>query len=208
MLEVLIATTNPGKLREYREIFADLPVHLQSLRDVGLGDMDVEETGDTFAVNAELKARAYAQASGLVTLADDSGLMIDALDGAPGLYSARYAGPGVDDRTRIAKVLRELDGVADEQRTARFVCVTSVTLPHTGQTISTTGIVEGRISDVIDESGGGFGYDPIFIPDGYTIALSAVPAADKNRLSHRGRAAELMRPTLQRLAEEHGSSSL
>lgn len=200
MLDLLIATTNAGKLREYREIFADLPVRLRDLRDVGLGDMDVEETGETFAANAELKARAYAKASGLYALADDSGLMIDALDGAPGLYSHRYAGPVADDAARMAKVLRELTDVPDAERTARFICVTAVTNPTTLETVMTTGIVEGRIGHVPDESGGGFGYDPIFVPEGFDVALSAVPAAEKNRLSHRGRAAEQMRPILHELA--------
>lgn len=200
MLELLIATTNAGKLREYREIFAELPVHLRDLRDVGLGDMDVEETGETFVANAELKARAYAQASGLYALADDSGLMIDALGGAPGLYSHRYAGLLADDAGRIAKVLGELAGVPDDQRTARFVCVAAVANPTTLETVTTTGIVEGRIGHVPDESGGGFGYDPIFVPEGFDVALSAVPAAEKNRLSHRGRAAEAMRPILHELA--------
>lgn len=203
MLELLIATTNAGKLREYREIFSDLPVHLRGLRDVGLGEMDVEETGDTFAANAELKARAYAEASGLVTLADDSGLMIDALGGLPGLYSHRYAGPDADDAARIAKVLRELDGVPDEQRTARFICVAAVTQPKTLETVSKTGVVEGRIGYEPDTSGGGFGYDPIFVPEGFTVALSAVPPEAKNQLSHRGRAAEAMRPVLLALAAAH-----
>ena len=214
MLDLLIATTNPGKLREYREIFASLPLRLLNLADVGLGQMDVDETGVTFSENAELKAVAYAKASGLYALADDSGLMIDALGGLPGLYSHRYAGPDASDADRYHKVLRELADVPDEQRTARFICVTALTTPATLTTVTTTpatlttvtttGIVEGRIGYEPDQSGGGFGYDPIFIPEGYTIALSALPAEEKHQLSHRGRAALLMRPILERLLDEVG----
>ncbi len=204
MLDLLIATTNPGKLREYREIFASLPLRLLNLADVGLGQMDVEETGETFSANAELKAKAYAEASGLYALADDSGLAIDALGGLPGLYSHRYAGPGASDADRYEKVLRELADVPDEQRTARFLCVAALTTPVTLATVTTTGIVEGRIGYAPDMSGGGFGYDPIFIPEGYDIALSALPSQEKHELSHRGRAALLMRPILERLIHEVG----
>lgn len=202
MLHLLIGTANRGKLREYRDILAALPLHLRDLNDAGLGQMDVEETGETFEENAILKARAYAQASGLYAIADDSGLMIDALDGRPGLYSHRYAGPNATDGDRMAKVLRELDGVPDAERTARFVCVTTLAHPQTLEIISTKGVVEGRIGYVPDTSGGGFGYDPIFIPEGYTVALSAISTEEKNTLSHRGRAAQAMRPTLERLANE------
>lgn len=205
MLDLLIATTNPGKLREYREIFASLPLNLLNLADVGLGQMDVEETGVTFSENAELKAKAYAQASDLYALADDSGLMIDALGGLPGLYSHRYAGPDATDSDRYHKVLRELADVSDAQRTARFICVTALTAPATLDTVTTTGIVEGRIGYTPDQGGGGFGYDPIFIPEGYTIALSALSSEEKHRLSHRGRAAILMRPILERLVDEVGA---
>jgi len=204
MLDLLIATTNPGKLREYREIFHSLPLRLLNLADVGLGQMDVEETGVTFSENAELKAVAYARASGLYALADDSGLMIDALGGLPGLYSHRYAGAGASDSDRYHKVLRELADVPDAQRAARFICVTALTTPATPDTVTTTGIVEGHIGYEPDQSGGGFGYDPIFIPEGYTLALSALPADEKHQLSHRGRAALLMRPILERLVDEVG----
>lgn len=204
MLDLLIATTNAGKLREYREIFGDLPLRLLNLADVGLGQMDVEETGATFSENAELKAKAYAQAASLYALADDSGLMIDALGGLPGLYSHRYAGPGASDSDRYQKVLRELADVPDAERTARFICVTALTTPATLDTVTTTGVVEGHIGYAPDMSGGGFGYDPIFIPEGYRIALSALSSEEKHQLSHRGRAALLMRPVLERLVDEMG----
>lgn len=200
MPELLIGTTNAGKMREYAEILGELPLVLLSLGDVGLGQLDVEETGDTYEANAELKARAYAAASGLLSLADDSGLAVDALNGLPGLYSHRYAGP--DDRARYEKLLNDLRDVPDEQRTARFICVIALIDPHTGRTQFTRGTVEGHIAHAPDLSGGGFGYDPVFIPDGYDIALSALPPAEKNRLSHRGRAAEKMLPILRALAEK------
>src|SRR5690606_1815680 len=143
MPDLLIGTTNPGKLREYAEILSELPLRLLSLSDVGLEGLDIEETGDTYEAHAELKARAYASASGLLSLADDSGLAVDALNGLPGLYSHRYAGPS--DRDRYEKLLSDLRDVPDEQRTARFICVIALADPQTGDVQFTRGVVEGRI---------------------------------------------------------------
>ena len=125
---LLIGTSNPGKLREYAVLLADLPVRLLSLRDAGLDSLDIEEPYETFEENAAHKARAYAQASGLLAFADDSGLVVDALGGRPGVYSARYGGP--TDRDRYMKLLGELENVPDEQRTARFVCVSAAADPQ------------------------------------------------------------------------------
>src|SRR5690606_556572 len=122
-MDLLIATSNPGKVREYRTLLADVPANLLGLNDVGLGDMDVEESGDTLEANASIKAQAYAQVSGLLTLADDTGLFVDALDGRPGVYPARYGGPGLTMQQRRQKLLAELGDTPDAQRTARFVCV-------------------------------------------------------------------------------------
>jgi len=128
MHELLIATTNQGKLREYARIFAGLPLTLRSLADVGVDD-DVEETGETFAANAQLKAEYYAGRSGLIALADDSGLEVAALGGAPGVYSARYAGPGASDAERNAFLLEKLHDVPFHARLARFVCCIAIAAP-------------------------------------------------------------------------------
>lgn len=190
---LLVATTNPGKIREYAELLADLPYTVCNLADVGLADMDVDEPYDTFSENAVHKARAYALASGLLTLADDSGLVIDALDGRPGVYSARYAPTAPE---RIARVLKELDGIPDERRTARFLCVIAIADPAAGTTETAEGRVEGRIGHVPGTGMTGFGYDPIFIPHGYDVPMSDVSLAVKAAIDHRGDATRAIRPYL------------
>jgi XTP/dITP diphosphohydrolase len=205
MLDLLIATSNPGKLREYSELFATLPARLLYLRDVGLDMIHVEEDAGTFEGNAELKALAYGKAAKLVTLADDSGLVVDALDGLPGVETARYAGPGATDRDRYMKLLRAMDGLPDERRRARFICVITVVDPRYMEPISVRSVVEGRIALAPDEGEHGFGFDPVFIPDGYDVALSSIPVHEKNRTSHRGRAAAQILPILQQMAQEDGA---
>lgn len=190
---LLIASTNAGKLGEYAEIFADLPLQLVNLAAIGLDGMDVEEPYDTFDENAAHKARVYALESGLLTLADDSGLVVDALDGRPGVYSARYAPTAPE---RIAKLLTELNGVPDARRTARFVCVIAVVDPAAGTTRLAEGRVEGRIAHAPGTGKNGFGYDPVFIPDGYDVPLSDVSMAVKSSIDHRGNAARAIRPYL------------
>jgi XTP/dITP diphosphohydrolase len=194
MTELLIATSNQGKLREYAALLAELPVTLLTPGDIGLAAFDVEETAETFEGNAILKAEAYAAASGRLALADDSGLAVDALGGLPGVYSARYA---EDDAARIDKLLRELADVPDEARTARFACVVALAQPTDAAVITARGTVEGRIAHQRCEGEHGFGYDPIFIPDGYTECLAALPLAAKNLLSHRGNAIRALLPTLR-----------
>ncbi len=191
---LLIATHNPGKVREYRELLRDLPVRLTFLDEVGIDD-EVPETGRTFEENAVQKALAYARRSGLLTLADDSGLEVDALGGAPGVHSARYAGPHATDEDRIRKLLDALRGVPPERRTARFRCVIAVATPE-GDLITAEGRVEGRIAEA-PRGHHGFGYDPVFyLPDlGKTMA--ELPPEEKNRLSHRARAAEAIKPKLR-----------
>lgn len=190
MPTLLIASTNPGKLTEYRSMVADLPITWRTLADVGLAGMDVPETGVTFAGNALIKARAYAAAAGVITLADDSGLMVDALDGSPGIYSARYA-PTTAERN--AKLLAALENIPAERRSARFVCAIACVTPN-GVEIVAEGICEGCIGDA-PRGTGGFGYDPLFVlPNGRTVAeLSEV---EKNRLSHRGQAMAKLAPIL------------
>lgn len=200
-MDLLIGTGNAGKLNEYRVLLADVPARLLNLHDVGLADMDVDESGDTMEANARIKAGAYARASGLLTLADDTGLMVDALNGAPGVHAARYGGPGLTMAQRRAKLLDALAGIPDEQRTARFVCVIVLAHRHSGETTAVEGVCEGRIARA--EAGGehGFGYDAVFIPQGYDLPWGLIPMDYKNRISHRGQAAQKIVPHLLRLAE-------
>ena len=201
-MDLLIGTSNAGKLGEFQELLVGIELHLLTLKDVGLGDMDVAEDATTLEENAELKVKAYSQASDLVTLADDTGLYVDALDGRPGIYPARYGGPGLTPRDRRQKLLGELQGIPAEKRTARFVCVIAVANPHTQEIDSVRGVCEGYIALAEEEGGGGFGYDPVFIPQGYSNTFSSIPLTEKNRISHRGRAAAMMIPILQRIADK------
>jgi len=186
---LLIATGNPGKIREFRALFdahVESEWELVAPADVGLKDFTVVEDGDTYAENAGRKARSYANAAGLPALADDSGIEVDALDGAPGLYSARYAGEDSDDAANRAKMLRELADVPAERRAARFRCVIALAFPYTTNLRLGEGVVEGSIA--MDERGDlGFGYDPLFaLSDGRRMAELDVD--EKNRISHRARA--------------------
>ena len=198
-MDLLIATSNQGKLREYQRLLDGIPQHVLSLVDAGLAEMDVEENGTTVLANATIKSSAYAQASGLLSLADDTGLFVDALNGAPGVYPARWGGAELTMAQRRAKMLAALDGIPDERRSARFVCVIAVTTPE-GETQTVEGICEGRIARNESHGEQGFGYDAIFIPLGYDRPWSLVPLDEKNRISHRGTAARKLIPILQRLA--------
>jgi len=201
-MQLVIGTSNPGKLREYGVLLGSLGFRLLSIKDAGLDSLDVAEPFDSYQANALHKARIYADASGVMTLADDSGLSVDALDGRPGVYSARYAEGS--DRDRYMKLLDEMAGIPDERRTARFTCVTVLAFPDvTRPPIVTTGIVEGRIAHQPTEGGQtGFGYDFVFIPHGGSVALSALSMSEKNALSHRGRAIKAMIPHLEQIIAE------
>jgi XTP/dITP diphosphohydrolase len=198
MQKVLVATGNPGKVREYRDMLNDLALEWLSLKDVGLDQMEVEETGATFAENAILKARAYQTAAGgLLTLADDSGLEVFALKGAPGVYSARYGAPEIStEQGRYQKLLGALAEVPAEQRGARFVCVIAIAAP--GQEVMTVeGYLEGSIGWEARGSHG-FGYDPVFVmPDGRHLA--ELRPEEKNPISHRGVALQKALPRLREL---------
>ncbi len=194
-MKLLIATHNRGKLREYAALLADLPVTLVSPEEIGLSRQEGIERGSTYEENARLKALAYAQASGLLALADDSGLEVDALDGAPGLYSARYA-PG-EDEDRIAALLRALAGVPEDARTARFRCVIALATPD-GTVQTAEGTCEGRILTA-PRGKGGFGYDPIFYLPDRGCTMAELPPEEKNRISHRARAFQAVRPLLEAL---------
>jgi len=195
--KLLVATNNPGKVRELEKLLADLPVEIIFPAQEGLA-LDVEETGETFAENACLKAQTYAQASGLLTLADDSGLEVDALGGAPGVRSARYAGPGASDEDRYRKLLAVLSKVPEAQRTARFRCVVALARPD-GTVSTADGTCEGQIG--FEPRGEyGFGYDPVFLVDGYEgQTLAELPPDLKNEISHRARAVQAARPLLELL---------
>jgi len=193
MRTLLLATTNEHKVDE-RTIFQGLPFTLLSLRDIQL-DMDVEETGTTFAENALLKATAYAQATNMLALADDSGLEIDALGGAPGVYSARFGGREATYEERFRLIYERLRDVAPSEYTARFRCAIALAEPS-----GYVRVVEGTIEGVIAESArgeNGFGYDPIFqVPESGETTAEMAPE-EKNRISHRGRAAEAARHLLE-----------
>ncbi len=194
--KLLIATKNRGKAREYRELLSSLPFKVLSLAELGIND-DVEETGSTFSENALLKAQTYAQLSGLLTWADDSGLVVDALHGWPGVHSARHAGPHATDADRIDILLQKLRGVPPENRTAAFFCVVAIATPD-GRAWTTEGTCSGVI---IDKPVGskGFGYDPVFFvpPLGQTFAQ--MTPTQKNAISHRGIAARKAKTLLAQL---------
>ena len=181
-MKLVLASKNPGKLREMREILQGLGIEVISETEAGV-DVEVEETGSTFAENACLKAGAVAKASDLPAIADDSGLCVDALGGAPGVHSARYATDGHDFAANTRLLLRNLEGVAN--RRARFRTVISLILG--GEERLFEGIVEGRIID--RETGHeGFGFDPLFVPDGYDRTFAEMTTEEKNAVSHRARA--------------------
>lgn len=195
MNKIVLASGNPGKLTELRELLAGSGIELTAQSELGIGD--AEETGLTFVENTILKARHAARASGLPALADDSGLCVDALDGAPGLYSARYAGVHGDNAGNNAKLLHELEAVPDAQRTAHFVCV--LALLHNADDpdpIIATGRWRGRVLTA-PRGEHGFGYDPIFLPDdGRGLGSAELDPALKNRISHRGQALLTLRSML------------
>ena len=197
-MSLLIATGNPGKLREFRALLS--PLSLVSPSDLGI-DLEVEETGSSFSENAELKARAFARSSGMICLADDSGLAVAALEGAPGVYSARYGGCGLDDRDRCLFLLEQLKGFSSPaQRKARFRCCVAAAAPD-GRFCRAEGICEGYIA-FRPAGEGGFGYDPIFYLPEYGRTMAQIPPDLKNRLSHRARAVRAIRPLLRRTFPE------
>lgn len=185
MKQVIIATQNKGKAKDFEALFGPLGYEVLTLRDVAK-DMDVEETGVTFEENAILKAEAVAEALQTTVIADDSGLEIDALDGEPGVYSARYAGEAKSDEANIEKVLARLEGVPEEQRTARFRCVLAIASPNK-KTRTYSGSCDGLI---LSERRGdhGFGYDPIFFVPNEGKAMAELVPEEKAAISHRGNA--------------------
>jgi len=198
---IVLATRNPHKLREVRQIFAgggwDIEVRgLEEFPNVP----ETPETGATFADNAAAKARAAARETGLIAVADDSGLEVDALGGRPGIESNRFAGPAADDAARIAKLLGMMRDVPPPQRTARFRCAAAMASPA-GEVTVVEGVCEGIVADA-PRGGSGFGYDPVFIPAGHDRTLAEMSAEEKNRISHRGQAFRAAAELLARTARE------
>lgn len=199
MKKIIFATGNMGKMREIRDIMADLEVEVVSMKEAGVY-ADIEEDGTTFMENAFIKARgiaAKAKEAGIeaIVLADDSGLVVDALNGEPGIYSARYLGEDTPYSVKNAKIIERLEGVADEDRSARFVCAIAAVCPD-GTEYESEATYEGRIG--YEEKGpNGFGYDPIFyLPDRQCYSAELDPD-EKNRISHRGKALEAMKEILR-----------
>jgi XTP/dITP diphosphohydrolase len=195
--ELLLATQNPGKLAEMRLLVEGLPFHVLGPRDLGIEDAP-EETGTTFIQNAVLKARHYAARSGRLTVADDSGLSVDALDGGPGLYSSRFGGDGATDAERNRLLLERLAGVPDEKRGARFTSAVAVARGDAVlfQAVET---VEGRIAPEL-RGPNGFGYDPLFFYPPFGRTFGEVPHEQKDRVSHRGKAFARLRVFLAGLS--------
>lgn len=182
-MDLLLATNNPGKIEEMRGLLVDLPVKLRSL-DEFPQIIEPIESGATFEENARLKAQYYSLKTGLPALADDSGLEVEALGGAPGIYSARYAGENASSLERIEKLLKEIDGVAQPSRIARFVAVMALTNSEGEVTQIAEGICNGTIAEM-PRGTGGFGYDPVFVPAGYNLTFGELPSTIKDSISHR-----------------------
>ena len=198
--KLIVATGNAGKLREFAEIL-DLPRGvLGTLADVP--EVVLPEEGAEYEPNAIAKARAVADQAGLPAIADDSGLEVDALGGAPGPLSARYGGEELDDGGRVAHLLAEIAKHPGAARTARFVCIAALATPG-GETKTATGICEGEILGA-PTGAGGFGYDPVFRPAGHDVSMAELPAAEKNEISHRGRALADLRTSILAIVGEDG----
>ncbi len=195
-MRLLIATTNPGKVGEYQHLLNGLAYELISLSEAGI-TQEVAETGTTYDENALLKAREYAVLSGLLTLADDSGLEVDALGGRPGVHSARY---GPDSPARIRRLLAEMQNVPAAERTARFQCVIALAWPD-GRAEITRGTCEGQIAAEA-RGANGFGFDPVFYVPESGLTMAELSENFKNQISHRARAAQKMRPILERILRE------
>lgn len=196
MPKLLLATNNKGKAREYKSLLEGVPFELVMPAEVGI-NAEVAEVGRSFEENASLKAKTLAAQSGLLALADDSGLEVSALGGEPGTLSARYAGEGASDSDRVNYLLTRLEGVPQEKRAARFRCVIAIATPQ-GDVELCSGECEGVIA-FEPEGEGGFGYDPIFYLPELDKTMAELPLEEKNKISHRGKAASKAKGVLQKL---------
>ena len=194
---IIIATNNLGKIREIREIGKNIPVLFKSLKDIWPEPVNIPETGTTFEENAQMKAAWVFTRKGTWTLADDSGLEVDLLNGEPGVYSSRYAGDAQNDQENIRKLLKKLNGASVQERTARFRCVMVLKGPDYTESI-VSGTCRGSIA--LESRGSeGFGYDPIFIPDGFSNTFAEMEPSVKNGISHRGKALQALKEELHEL---------
>ena len=203
--KLLVATRNPGKMVELKELLDGVPFQLTSLDDEDVVE-EVEETGATFEENARLKASSYASLTGLLTLADDSGLEVDALDGEPGVHSARYGGPGLTDEDRVELLLKNMEEVPWEKRAGRFRCVISILSPS-----QDLGMVDGVVEGIIQyepKGTNGFGYDPVFYLPHLDKTTAELSLEEKNLLSHRGQAARKAAGLLRSMALTSQETSL
>ena len=200
-MQIVLATRNRGKIREIKYILSDLPIEIKSLLDFP-NIPEIEEKGNTFEENALIKAKTVAKLTDLPALADDSGLAVDCLNGAPGVYSARYAGEGADDKKNNEKLLRELEGIPLERRGAAFVCVIALCIPK-----GNCYIEEGKCKGVISLSprgSYGFGYDPIFFLPDYGKTMAELPLEVKNQISHRYKALKKIKSLIRKLFIDAG----
>lgn len=195
--KIVFATGNKGKIKEIQMILADLGVEVITMKDAGI-TIDIEENGKNYEENALIKARAVAEHTDYIVMADDSGLEINYLNNEPGIYSARYMGEDTSYRIKNANLIERLVGVPDEKRTARFVCAIAAVFPG-GMEVTTRGIIEGRIG--YEEKGSnGFGYDPIFYVPKFGKTTAELTEEEKNQVSHRGNALMLMKEELKKYA--------
>ena len=201
MISILVATTNKGKVRELTELVAGLKIRVITLDELLSVPPPPKETMNTFTGNALLKAEYYHRLTGMITIADDSGLEVDALGGRPGVWSAEYGGADLDSSERNSLLLEEMRAIPPGSRGARFVCVLAVAGAGICRTF--TGSCEGEIS-VVPRGEGGFGYDPVFIDRESGLSFAVLSSAEKSRRSHRGRAAEGLRAFLREIAGESG----
>lgn len=192
---IVFATGNKGKIKEIQMIMADTGLEVVSMKEAGIV-VEPEENGTTYEENAMIKARAVAEYTDDIVMADDSGLEIDYLNKEPGIYSARYMGEDTSYRIKNANLIERLNGVPDEQRTARFVCAIAAVLPD-GTELTTRAAIEGRI-DYEEKGSNGFGYDPIFYVPRFGKTTAELTEEEKNQVSHRGQALELMKKELKK----------
>ena len=195
-VQLVLATRNAKKLAELDRLLASAGLDVEILGSDAFSDLpEIEETGSTFAENSLIKARAVAAHTGLIAIADDSGLCVDALDGQPGIYSARWAGPGATDESNLDLVLEQIRDVEPAQRTAHFACAAALVLPSGEEYV-----VQGQVDGVLltqRRGVGGFGYDPIFLPDGFEITTAEMTSDQKDAISHRGQAMRALVPLIQ-----------
>lgn len=200
--KIVFATGNAGKVKEIRMILADLGMEVLSMKEAGIR-LDIEEDGTTYEENALIKARAVAAQTDAIVMADDSGLEVDALNKEPGVYSARYLGEDTPYSIKNAEIIKRLEGLEGEQRSARFVCAIAAVFPDKSE-VTTRATIEGQIG--FEEKGtNGFGYDPIFYVPEFGKTTAELTEEEKNRVSHRGKALELMKKELMRYEESHCS---